>query len=114
MRRRNGNTFGACDLMAELVRRYAIHSEEAEHMGVDYNDIRATLKQCPGGASMGPYLDRLVKHRNLPNVQRALSSFRLRLVHTPRTKKTRLVGHRLREQSGRTSPRTTPAHRCAH
>ena len=102
MRRRNGDTFGACDLMAELVRRYAIHSEEAEHMGVDYNDIRSTLKQCPGGASMGPYLDRLVKHRNLPNVQRALSSFRLKLVpHTSDKEGKGWLGIGLREQSGR-------------
>mgnify|MGYP005720787659 FL=1 len=80
LRRRNNDTFGACDLMAELVRRYAISSDEADELGVDYSDIRKTLKSCLGGSSMGPDLDRLVQQRNHPNVQRALSSFRLKLV----------------------------------
>ena len=51
---------------------------------------------------MGPYLDRLVKHRNLPNVQRALSSFRLKLVpHTSDKEGKGWLGVGLREQSGR-------------
>ena len=80
LRRRNNHAFGACDLMAKLVRLYAIHSPESEELGVEYKDIRSTLKTCPGGEAMGPYLDRLVKHRNHPNLQRALSAFRLKLV----------------------------------
>ncbi|MBE54266.1 MAG: hypothetical protein CMB00_03335, partial [Euryarchaeota archaeon] len=102
MRRRNNDTFGACDLMAELVRRYAISSDEAEELGVDYNDIRTTLKSCPGGSSMGPYLDRLVQHRNHPNVQRALSSFRLKLVpHASDKEGKGWLGVNLRESKGR-------------
>ncbi|MEC7989097.1 MAG: PDZ domain-containing protein, partial [Candidatus Thermoplasmatota archaeon] len=102
MRRRNNNTFGACDLMAELVRRYAIHSPDAEAMGVDYNDIRATLKSCPGGENMGPYLDRLVKQRNHPNLQRALSAFRLKLVpHASDKEGKGWLGVGLKESAGR-------------
>ncbi len=102
MRRRNNDTFGACDLMAELVRRYAISSDEAEELGVDYSDIRKTLKSCPGGASMGPYLDRLVQQRNHPNVQRALSSFRLKLVpHATDKEGKGWLGVGLKDASGR-------------
>ena len=102
MRRRNDHTFGACDLMAELVRKYAIHSDEAEQLGVDYKDIRDTLKTCPGGSSMGPYLDRLVRHRNLPNLQRALSTFRLKLVpHASDKEGKGWLGVGLKEASGR-------------
>ena len=102
MRRRNNNTFGACDLMAELVRRYAIHSPDAEAMGVDYNDIRTTLKSCPGGENMGPYLDRLVKQRNHPNLQRALSTFRLKLVpHASDKEGKGWLGVGLKENAGR-------------
>ena len=102
MRRRNNDTFGACDLMAELVRRYAISSDEAEELGVDYSDIRNTLKSCPGGASMGPYLDRLVQQRNHPNVQRALSSFRLKLVpHSTDKEGKGWLGVGLKDASGR-------------
>ena len=102
LRRRNNNTFGACDLMAELVRRFSIDAEEAEELGVDYNDIRATLKTCPGGASMGPFLDRLVRQRALPNVQRALSSFRLKLVpHASDKEGKAWLGVNLRESAGR-------------
>ncbi|MEG3601391.1 MAG: PDZ domain-containing protein, partial [Candidatus Thermoplasmatota archaeon] len=102
LRRRNDFSFGACDLMAELVRRYAIHSSEAEALGVDYNDIRTTLKSCPGGEAMGPYLDRLVKHRNHPNLQRALSAFRLKLVpHVSDKEGKGWLGVGLKEANGR-------------
>ena len=102
MRRRNNNTFGACDLMAELVRRYAIHSPDADAMGVDYSDIRTTLKSCPGGENMGPYLDRLVKQRNHPNLQRALSTFRLKLVpHASDKEGKGWLGVDLKENAGR-------------
>lgn len=102
MRRRNNNTFGACDLMAELVRRYAIHSPDADAMGVDYSDIRTTLKSCPGGENMGPYLDRLVKQRNHPNLQRALSTFRLKLVpHASDKEGKGWLGVGLKENAGR-------------
>jgi len=102
MRRRNDNTFGACDLMAELVRRFSIESEETEEHGVDYNDIRATLKTCPGGASMGPFLDRLVQQRSVPNVQRALSFFRLKLApHASDKEGKGWLGVNLRENAGR-------------
>tara|TARA_B100001564_G_scaffold118774_1_gene99029 strand:+ start:148 stop:1788 length:1641 start_codon:yes stop_codon:yes gene_type:complete len=110
LRRRNDDTFGACDLMAELVRRYAISSDEAEELGVDYNDIRKTLKSCPGGSSMGPYLDRLVQQRNHPNVQRALSSFRLKLVpHASDKEGKGWLGVNLRESSGRVTITTYQA-----
>jgi predicted metalloprotease with PDZ domain len=102
LRRRNNNTFGACDLMAELVRRFSIESEETDDPGVDYNDIRTTLKACPGGRSMGPFLDRLVRQRALPNVQRALSSFRLKLVPHANDKEGKAwLGVNLRETAGR-------------
>ena len=102
LRRRNNNTFGACDLMAELVRRFSIESEETDDPGVDYNDIRTTLKACPGGSSMGPFLDRLVRQRALPNVQRALSSFRLKLVPHANDKEGKAwLGVNLRETAGR-------------
>lgn len=83
LRRRNNNEFGACDLMAEVVRRFSIASDDAEELGVDYRDIRTTLKACPGGSSMGPFLDRLVKQRALPNITKALSFFRLKLAPLP-------------------------------
>ena len=103
LRRRNNNTFGACDLMAELVRRFSIESEETDDdPGVDYNDIRTTLKACPGGHSMGPFLDRLVRQRALPNVQRALSSFRLKLAPHANDKEGKAwLGVNLRETAGR-------------
>ena len=102
LRRRNKGTFGACDLMAEVVRRFALHSDEAESYGVDYRDIRAALKDCPGGSSMGPFLDRLVKSRALPNIKKALSYFRLRLdPHTKDKEGHGWLGVNLREQTGR-------------
>ena len=85
LRRRNNNEFGACDLMAEVVRRFSIASDEAVEHGVDYRDIRTTLKACPGGSSMGPFLDRLVKQRALPNITKAMSFFRLKLAPPPST-----------------------------
>ena len=110
LRRRNDDTFGACDLMAELVRRYAISSDDAEELGVDYSDIRKTLKSCPGGSSMGPYLDRLVQQRNHPNVQRALSTFRLKLVpHASDKEGKGWLGVNLREASGRVTISTYQA-----
>ena len=110
LRRRNDDTFGACDLMAELVRRYAISSDEAEQLGADYSDIRKTLKSCPGGSSMGPYLDRLVQQRNHPNVQRALSSFRLKLVpHASDKEGKGWLGVNLRDSSGRVTITTYQA-----
>ena len=84
LRRRNDGSYGACDLMADLVRKFAIDFAEAETLGVDYRDIRTALKACPGGSSMGPFLDRLVKDRALPNIQKALSYFKLQL--TPHAK----------------------------
>ena len=102
LRRRNNHTFGACDLMAELVRLYAIDSPESEELGVEYKDIRTTLKTCPGGEAMGPYLDRLVKHRNHPNLQRALSAFRLKLVpHASDKEGKGWLGVGLKEAAGR-------------
>ena len=102
LRRRNKDTFGACDLMAELVRRFSIESDEEDAPGVDYNDIRTALKACPGGASMGPFLDKLVRQRALPNIQRALSAFRLKLVpHAGDKEGKGLLGVGLRETSGR-------------
>ena len=102
LRRRNQNTFGACDLMAKLVRKYALDSEEAEEVGVEYRDIRSTLKTCPGGQSMGPFLDNLVKKRALPNIAKALSSFRLKLAPHPSDEAgTGWLGVNLREANGR-------------
>lgn len=102
LRRRNKDTFGACDLMAELVRRFSIESNEEDAPGVDYNDIRTALKACPGGASMGPFLDKLVRQRALPNIQRALSAFRLKLVpHAGDKEGKGWLGVGLRETSGR-------------
>ena len=88
--------------MAELVRLYAIDSPESEELGVEYKDIRTTLKTCPGGEAMGPYLDRLVKHRNHPNLQRALSAFRLKLVpHASDKEGKGWLGVGLKEAAGR-------------
>ena len=102
LRRRNGNTFGACDLMAEVVRRFSITSDEAIGQGVDYRDIRNTLKDCPGGSSMGPYLDRLVKHRTLPAISKALSYFRLKLTpHTSDKAENGWLGVTLKDTTGR-------------
>ena len=101
LRRRNKGVFGACDLMAEVVRRFALHSDEAESHGVDYRDIRDALKACPGGSSMGPFLDRLVKGRALPNIKKALSYFRLRLdPHAKDTEGHGWLGVNLRDQGG--------------
>ena len=101
LRRRNKGVFGACDLMAEVVRRFALHSDEAESHGVDYRDIRDALKACPGGSSMGPFLDRLVKSRALPNIKKALSYFRLRLdPHAKDTEGHGWLGVNLRDQGG--------------
>ena len=103
LRRRNKNEFGACDLMAKLVQKYALDSEEAEEIGVEYRDIRSTLKTCPGGESMGPFLDKLVKKRALPNVSKALSSFRLSLVPHPTDESgTGWLGVNLKDAGGRT------------
>lgn len=100
--RRSGGTFGACNLMAEVVRRFAIHSDEAVSHGVDYRDIRATLKACPGGGSMGPFLDRLVTDRALPNITKALSYFRLKLVPHAKDKQDEgWFGVNTRERDGR-------------
>jgi len=102
LRRRNGNTFGACDLMAEVVRRFSMTSDEAIGQGVDYRDIRNTLKDCPGGSSMGPYLDRLVKHRTLPAISKALSYFRLKLTpHTSDKAENGWLGVTLKDTTGR-------------
>jgi len=102
LRRRNQNAFGACDLMAEMVRKYALESEEAEELGVEYRDIRSTLKTCPGGENMGPFLDKLVKKRALPNVAKALSSFRLKLTpHASDEPGTGWLGINLKEAGGR-------------
>ena len=101
--RRSGGTFGACNLMAEVVRRYSIHSEDAVSLGVDYRDIRATLKDSPGGSSMGPFLDRLVNDRALPNITKALSYFRLKLApHASDKEDEGWLGINTREQNGRT------------
>ena len=100
--RRSGGTFGACDLMAEVVRRFSIDSEDAVSLGVDYRDIRATLKDSPGGSSMGPFLDRLVNDRALPNIKKALSYFRLKLAaHASDKEGEGWLGINTREQNGR-------------
>ena len=44
--RRSGGTFGACNLMAEVVRRFAIHSDEAVSHGVDYRDVELPSKHA--------------------------------------------------------------------
>ncbi len=101
LRRRNQGTFGACDLMAEVVRRFSLESDEAIDPGVDYTDIRTTLKACPGGSGMGPFLDRLVKRRALPNIKHALGYFRLRLTpHASDKAEEGWLGVNLRETSG--------------
>ena len=79
LRRRNKNTYGACDLMAEVCANYAMGATEPLGLGVEYQDIRKTLQGAPGGQSMGPFLDRLVKHRTAPPVEKAMSYFRLKL-----------------------------------
>ena len=79
LRRRSKGEFGACNLIAEVCRRFSLGSDSAEGVGVDYTTIRETLKEAPGGSSMGPYLDRLVKHRHAPNILHALKYFRLQL-----------------------------------
>ena len=101
LRRRNQNTYGACDLMAEVVRRFSLTSPEATDLGVEYRDIRSTLKSCPGGSGMGPFLDRLVKHRALPNIEHALRFFRLRLApHASDKANEGWLGVNLRDGSG--------------
>ena len=55
LRRRNKNTFGACDLMAELVRQFSIESDEEDAPGVDYNDIRTATQSVPRRRFMGPF-----------------------------------------------------------
>jgi len=101
LRRRNQNVFGACDLMAKMVRKYALDSEESEELGVEYRDIRSTLKTCPGGENMGPFLDKLVKKRALPNVAKALSSLRLKLVpHASDEPGSGWLGLHLKEDGG--------------
>ena len=103
LRRRNQGTFGACDLMREVVRRFAIHSDEAESHGVDYRDIRSVLQSCPGGEHMGPFLDRLVTKRALPNITKAMSYFRLKLTpHASDEADKGWLGVNLRETNGRT------------
>ena len=101
MRRRNNNTFGACDLMANwsaatpsirrTLMRWAWITATSGHAGI-----------CPGGENMGPYLDRLVKQRNHPNLQRALSTFRLKLVpHASDKEGKGWLGVGLKENAGR-------------
>jgi len=79
LRRRSKGEFGACNLIAEVCRRFSLGADSPDGVGVDYTTIRDTLKQVPGGKSMGPYLDRLVKHRHAPNILHALKYFRLQL-----------------------------------
>ncbi len=103
LRRRNQGTFGACDLMREVVRRFSLDSEDAQSHGVDYRDIRSTLKSCPGGEGMGPFLDRLVKRRALPNIKKALSFFRLKLApHASDEEGKGWLGVHLKDANGRT------------
>lgn len=86
LRRRNGDTYGACNLMADVVADHAMDTDAPRGLGVDYNDLRRALQRAPGGASMGPFLDRLVKHRQPPPVEKAMRFFRLKLVpeHEPK------------------------------
>ena len=86
LRRRNGDTYGACNLMADVVAAHAMDTDAPRGLGVDYADLRSALQRAPGGASMGPFLDRLVTHRQPPPVEKAMRFFRLKLTpeHEPK------------------------------
>lgn len=86
LRRRNGDTYGACNLMADVVADHAMDTDAPRGLGVDYTDLRSALQRAPGGASMGPFLDRLVKHRQPPPVEKAMRFFRLKLTPEHETK----------------------------
>jgi len=102
LQKRNKGTFGACDLMAELCKNYALDHSQSNEEGVDYTDIRKALREAPGGSSLGPFLDRLVRQRQVPDIQKALKYFRLKLEpETPKTKGKAWLGVGLREQKGR-------------
>jgi len=77
LQKRSKGTYGACEFMAELCRRYALEYETGNSAGIDYKSLRKTLQGVPGGKSLGPYLDRLVHNREAPDIHKAMRFFRL-------------------------------------
>lgn len=102
LQKRSKGTYGACDLMAELCRRYALEYDSSDQGGIDYKSLRSTLKEVPGGKSMGPYLDRLVHNRKVPDIAKAMRFFRLRIdPEKPEAPSNAWLGVGLREQKGK-------------
>jgi len=102
LQKRSKGTYGACDLMAELCRRYALEYDSSDQGGIDYKSLRSTLKEVPGGKSMGPYLDRLVHNREVPDLAKAMRFFRLRIdPEKPEAPSNAWLGVGLREQKGK-------------
>ena len=102
LQKRSKGTYGACDLMAELCRRYAIEYDSSDQGGIDYKSLRSTLKDVPGGKSLGPYLDRLVHNRKAPNINKAMRFFKLSIdPEKPEDQPKAWLGVGLREQKGK-------------
>jgi predicted metalloprotease with PDZ domain len=88
--------------MAELCNRYALEYDSSNELGIDYKTIRTTLKEVPGGKSLGPYLDRLVQDRKAPDIKKAMKFFRLDIVpQKPDVEPTAWLGVGLRDQKGK-------------
>jgi predicted metalloprotease with PDZ domain len=88
--------------MAELCRRYAIEYDSSDQGGIDYKSLRSTLKDVPGGKSLGPYLDRLVHNRKAPDINKAMRFFKLSIdPEKPEDQPKAWLGVGLREQKGK-------------
>jgi predicted metalloprotease with PDZ domain len=85
LQRRSNGKNGICDLMFELCKKHAIEYDSAEQLGVTYNDIRKALTSMNGGSRLGTMLDSLMKNRQLPDVDKALKYYSLKLI--PNVKK---------------------------
>ncbi|WP_338172322.1 PDZ domain-containing protein [Candidatus Poseidonia alphae] len=102
LQKRSKGTYGACEFMAELCNRFALDYESSNEQGVDYKSLRKTLKEVPGGKSLGPYLDRLVHERTAPDIKKAMKFFRLDIVpEKSEEDPTAWLGVGLRDQKGK-------------
>ena len=102
LQKRSKGTYGACDLMAELCNRYALEYDSSDQGGIDYASLRSTLKEVPGGKSLGPYMDRLVHNREAPDIAKAMRFFRLKIEpEKPEIQPNGWLGVGLREQKGK-------------
>jgi predicted metalloprotease with PDZ domain len=102
LQKRSKGAYGACEFMAELCNRYALEYDSSNELGIDYKTIRTTLKEVPGGKSLGPYLDRLVQDRKAPDIEKAMKFFRLDIVpQKPDVEPTAWLGVGLRDQKGK-------------